>query len=48
MRKHGTAYVAQGLAAYEQPYRDRTVKHMARRAKEWGYDLVRMPEEALA
>ena len=48
MRKHGTAYVAQGLEAYEQPYRDRTVKHMARRAKEWGYDLVRMPEEALA
>ena len=48
MLKHGTAYVAQGLEAYEQQYRDRTVKHMARRAKELGYDLVKTPEDALA
>jgi hypothetical protein len=46
--KHGTAYGAPGLAAYAQPDRDRTVQHMARRAKELGYDLVSTPEEALA
>ena len=44
MLKHGTAYVAQGMDDYEQQYRDRAVKHMHRRAKELGYDLVRMPE----
>jgi transposase len=44
MLKHGTAYVAQGLEAYEQQYRDRVVKHLTRRAKELGYDLLRTPE----
>ena len=48
MLKHGTAYVAQGLAASAQPYQDRVVKHVTRRAKAWGYDLVRTPEDALA
>ena len=48
MLKHGTAYVAQGLAASAQPYQDRVVTHWTRRAKEWGYDLVRTPEDALA
>ena len=48
MLKHGTVYVAQGLAAYEQHYRDRVVKHLTRRANELGYDLVRTPEDALA
>ena len=44
MLKHGTAYVAQGLEAYEQQYRDRVVKHLTRRAKELGYDLLRTSE----
>ena len=48
MLKHGTAYVAQGLEAYEQQYRDRVVKHLTRRAKELGYDLLRTPEAAPA
>ena len=29
---------------YEQHYRDRMVKHMARRAKALGYTLVKAPE----
>ena len=33
MLKHGTAYVRQGMDEYEQPYRDRTVKNLTRRAK---------------
>ena len=46
--KHGTAYVTQGLEASAQQYRHRVVKHLTRRAKELGYDLVRTPEDALA
>ena len=48
MLKHGTAYVTQGLEAYEQPYRDRAVKHVTRRAKALGYDLLRTSEAAPA
>ncbi len=48
MLKHGPAYVAQGLEAYEQQYQDRVVKHLTRRAKALGYALVRTPEDALA
>jgi len=48
LRTHGTASVAQGLAAYEHQYRDRPVQHLARRAKALGYDLVSTPEEARA
>jgi transposase len=44
MRKHGTAYVAQGMAEYEQQSRDRAVKHLHRRAKELGYELHPAPE----
>ncbi len=33
MRKHGTAYVRQGMDEYEQQSRDRTVKTLTRRAK---------------
>ena len=33
MLKHGTAYGRQGMDEYEQPYRDRTVKNLTRRAK---------------
>ena len=38
--KHGTAYVQQGLEAYETHYRERTVKAIARHAKTLGYALV--------
>ncbi len=52
MRKHGTAYVRHGMDAYEQQYRDRTVKNLTRRAKTLGYTLVKTsegtPEGALA
>ena len=41
--KHGTAYVRQGMDEYAQPYRDRTVQQMARRAKALGYTLVKAP-----
>ena len=44
MLKYGTAYVRQGMDEYEQHYRDRMVKHMARRAKALGYTLVKAPE----
>ena len=38
--KHGEAYVVQGMAEYEQAYRDRVVKNLARKAKELGYQLL--------
>jgi transposase len=44
--KHGTAYVQQGLDAYEQKYRQRSAAALARRARELGYELV--PAKALS
>ena len=44
MLKHGTAYVRQGMDEYEQQYRDRTVKHLTRRAQTFGYTLVKTSE----
>ncbi len=38
--KHGSAYVQQGLDAYESQDRERQVKTMARQAKALGYTLV--------
>lgn len=38
--KHGTAYIQQGMEAYETHYRERTVKAMVRQAKTLGYALV--------
>jgi transposase len=38
--KHGQAYVAQAQAAYEENYRRRTLKSMARKAETLGYKLV--------
>ena len=32
--------MAQGLAAYEQAYRERTLQHLARKAKALGYKLL--------
>jgi transposase len=43
MLKHGTAYVRQSLADYEQHYRDRMVQSLTRRAKALGYALVKTP-----
>lgn len=40
MLKYGTTYVAQGLEAYEQQYRERVVKNLSRRARELGYEFV--------
>lgn len=37
--KHGTAYGAQGMDAYAEQYRRRTVRHLRRRARELGYEL---------
>jgi transposase len=48
MLKHGTAYVRQSLADYEQHYRDRIVQHLTRRAKALGYALVQTPERTPA
>ena len=38
--KHGSAYVQQGLDAYEAQYHERKVKTMAKQAKALGYTLV--------
>jgi hypothetical protein len=38
--KHGSAYVQQGVDAYEAQYRERKVTAMARQAKALGYTLV--------
>jgi transposase len=43
MLKHGTAYVRQSLADYEQHDRDRMIQHLTRRAKALGYALVQTP-----
>jgi len=44
--KHGTAYVTQGLAAYETADRERMVRQMKRKAAELG--LVIVEREAVA
>jgi hypothetical protein len=43
MLKHGTAYVRQSLAGYEQQYQDRMLQHVTRRAKALGYALAKTP-----
>ena len=40
LRKYGSAYVQQGLDAYEAQYRERTVTTMAKQAQALGYTLV--------
>jgi hypothetical protein len=37
--KHGTAYVAQELAAYEAKYRERKLQALARQAQAFGLAL---------
>lgn len=48
MLKHGTAYVRQRLADYEQHDRDRMVQSLTRRAKALGDALVQTPERTPA
>ena len=43
--KHGEVYVRQAEAAYEEQYRLRTVKGMARKAQKLGYKLVPVASE---
>ena len=38
--KYGEASVAQGMAEYEQAYRERTVQNLVRKAKALGYKLL--------
>ena len=38
--QHGSAYVQQGVDAYEAQYRERKVSAMTRQAKALGYTLV--------
>jgi transposase len=44
--KHGEAYVAQGMEEYEHAYRERVVKHLIRKAKALGYQLLPTNERA--
>jgi transposase len=46
MLKHGTAYVVQGIEAYEQQYCGQVVKNLSRKARKLGYALVK-PCEAI-
>ena len=43
MLKHGAAYTAQELAAYEAAYRERALKNLTRKARELGYELTPRP-----
>ncbi len=42
--KYGEDYVAQGMAEYEQAYRERTVQNLLRKAKALGYKLLPLTE----
>ncbi len=46
MLKHGMAYVAQGLAAYETAYRERVVRQIKRKATALGLVVVEREAEA--
>ena len=43
MLQYGTAYVHRGMDDYEQPYRDRAVQNLTRRAKACGSTLGQTP-----
>src|SRR5260221_7414051 len=40
MLKFGAAYVEQGQAYYEQKYKDRLLRNLSKRAKEFGFQLT--------
>jgi len=44
--KHGEAYVAQGMAEYEEAYRERVVQNLVRKAKALGCQLLPTPTGA--
>ena len=44
--KYGEAYVTQGMAEYEQAYRDRMVQSLVRKAKALGYKLLPTTDDA--
>lgn len=44
--KHGEEYVRQDMEAYEKSYRERTLKGLARKAKEMGFELKPVEEAA--
>ena len=46
--KHGMAYVAQGLEAYEVAYRERVLRQLKRKAADLGLELVEKPALARA
>jgi transposase len=45
--KYGEAYVAHGIAEYEQTYRERVVQSLARKAKALGYKLLPTTDDAM-
>jgi transposase len=44
MLRYGTDYVDAGQQAYEQKYRDRVLTNLQRKAKVFGYQLVRVED----
>ena len=46
--KHGQAYVSQGQEEYEKRYKERMVRHLERKAKEFGYELKAKQEQGQA
>src|SRR5207302_9725602 len=46
--KYGEGYVRQDMASYEEAYRARTLKGLARKAQEMGYHLTPAPAAAAA
>src|SRR5260221_1735895 len=45
MLKFGAAYVEQGQAYYEQKYKDRLLRNLSKRAKEFGFQLTPLEVE---
>jgi transposase len=44
MLRYGTAYIDAGQQAYEQQYRDRVLTNLQRKAKVFGYQLIRVED----
>ncbi len=44
MLKYGQEYVEKGMEYYETRYKDRTVKNLVKKAREFGYVLVQQEE----
>jgi hypothetical protein len=48
MLRYGTAYVDAGQQAYKQKYRARMLRHLQRKAKAFGYQLVHVADAGSA